>query len=68
MLDFLMVVGADDAVTAATTYLPDAIKTVQFGQVLGEITAVAPSLLPIAVSCIAFRKGISFIFSVLRGA
>lgn len=64
MLDVLTVVGATDPVT----YLPNAITGVDFSQVLNEITAVAPSLLPVAVACIAFRKGISFIFSILRGA
>ncbi|MBP1534563.1 MAG: hypothetical protein IK999_10645 [Ruminococcus sp.] len=52
----------------ATTYLPTAITGVDFTQVLNEITAIAPSLLPVAVACLAFRKGISFMFSILRGA
>lgn len=52
----------------ATTYLPSAITGVNFNAVLAEITAVAPSILPVTVACIAFRKGISFIYSTLRGA
>lgn len=54
--------------TNATTYLPTAIEGVDFQQVLSEITAVAPSILPVTVACLAFRKGISFIYSTLRGA
>lgn len=56
------------AAEAGKGYLQDAITGVDFTLVLSEITAAAPSLLPVAVACIAFRKGISFIFSILRGA
>lgn len=56
------------ALAESTTYLPSAITGVDFGAVLAEITAVAPSILPVTVACIAFRKGISFIYSSLRGA
>lgn len=55
-------------VPALAAYLPTAIDGVDFNAVLGEITAVAPSILPVTVACIAFRKGISFIYSTLRGA
>ncbi|MBQ8966265.1 hypothetical protein [Ruminococcus sp.] len=37
-------------------------------EVLNTIAGLAPALLPVAVACLAFRKGIGFIFSVLRGA
>lgn len=58
------------SVVAETTsgYLNQAISGVDFTRVLSEITATAPALLPVAVACIAFRKGISFMFSILRGA
>lgn len=61
--NMVMALAAD-----ATTYLPTAITGVNFNAVLAEITAVAPSILPVTVACIAFRKGISFIYSTLRGA
>lgn len=57
-----------NALAESTVYLPSAITGVNFTAVLNEITSVAPSLLPVAVACIAFRKGISFIYSTLRGA
>lgn len=56
------------ALADSTAYLPSAISGVDFNAVLNEITAVAPSILPVTVACIAFRKGISFIYSSLRGA
>lgn len=37
-------------------------------QVLATIAGLTPALLPVAVGCIAFRKGIGFLFSILRGA
>lgn len=49
-------------------YLKGAITGVDFGAVLSEIVSVAPDILPVTVACIAFRKGISFIYSTLRGA
>lgn len=58
---------ADNATTSAT-YLHDAIEGVPFNNVLAEITSIAPDLIPVAVACLAFRKGISFMFSILRGA
>lgn len=56
-----------EAVTTAGTALID-ISGVDFTLVLSEMVALLPAILPVAVSCIAFRKGISFILSMVRGA
>ena len=67
MLENLLLVAEGDAVTT-TTYLHNAIEGIPFGNILAEITSVAPDLIPVAIACLAFRKGISFMFSILRGA
>lgn len=41
---------------------------VNLAAVLDEITALVPTVLPVVISFIAFRKGLSFIKSALRGA
>lgn len=41
---------------------------VNLSAVLGEITALIPKVLPVVIGFIAFRKGLSFIQSSLRGA
>lgn len=50
----------------ATTTMIDVSK-VDFTSVLNEMIALLPVMLPVAVSCIAFRKGIAFILSFIRG-
>ena len=44
------------------------VSGVDFTLVLSEMVALLPAILPVAVSCIAFRKGISFILGMVRGA
>lgn len=56
-----------EAVTTVTGNLID-VSGVDFTLVLSEMVALLPAILPVAVSCIAFRKGISFILSMVRGA
>lgn len=55
-----------DGTTAATTLID--VSNVDFSLVLSEMVALLPAILPVAVSCIAFRKGISFILGMVRGA
>lgn len=43
------------------------VSAVDFTQILNEMVALLPVMLPVAVSCLAFRKGISFIMSFVRG-
>ena len=56
----------DEATTVATTLID--VSNVDFSLVLSEMVALLPAILPVAVSCIAFRKGISFILGMVRGA
>lgn len=60
-LVFLSEAGA----AAAKTMID--VSAVDFTSVLNEMVALLPVMLPVAVSCIAFRKGISFILSFIRG-
>lgn len=53
------------AVVSPTTMID--VTGVDFTSVLNEMVALLPVMLPVAVSCIAFRKGISFILSFIRG-
>ena len=57
----------DEVTTTVGTHLID-VSGVDFTLVLSEMVALLPAILPVAVSCIAFRKGISFILSMVRGA
>lgn len=56
-----------DETTNVVTSMID-VSGVDFSIVLNEMVALLPVMLPVAVSCIAFRKGISFILSFVRGA
>ena len=44
------------------------VSGVDFMIVLDEMVALVPVMLPVIVGCLAFRKGISFIKSMVRGA
>lgn len=52
-------------VVAAKTLID--VSSVDFTQILNEMVALLPVMLPVAVSCLAFRKGIAFIMSFVRG-
>ena len=51
-----------------TSYLQNALTGVDFSQVLTEIVSVAPTILPIVVTCMAFRKGLSWVLRLFRRA
>ena len=44
------------------------VSGVDFMKVLSEITALIPTILPVIISFIAFRKGYGFLKSALKGA
>ncbi len=44
------------------------VSNVDFTIVLNEMVALLPAILPVAVMCIGFRKGISFLLGMVRGA
>ena len=48
--------------------LATALSGVTLTGITAEITGVLPIVLPVAITMLALRKGIGFMFSVLRGA
>ena len=52
--------------TGATTLID--VSGVDFMIVLDEMVALVPVMLPVIVGCLAFRKGIQFVKSMVRGA
>ena len=57
--------GASAGVSATKTMID--VSGVDFSCVLNEMVALLPTMLPVAVACIGFRKGIAFILSFVRG-
>jgi len=53
---------------AATSVLATALANVTMTGITAEIVGVLPIVLPVAISCIAIRKGIGFLMGTLRGA
>lgn len=47
--------------------LETALKTVSMSGITGEIIGVLPIVLPVTITVLALRKGISFLFGTLRG-
>ena len=54
--------------SATTNLVATAITNVDFSAMLSEIIALLPVVLPIIVSFLAIRKGISFLIGSLRRA
>lgn len=48
--------------------LADIVTSSMLQGVLNEITGLLPIIIPVTISFIAVRKGISFLLSTLRGA
>lgn len=48
--------------------IADAVTGAMFNQILDQMYALVPLLLPVVVGCLAFRKGISFLKSMVMGA
>lgn len=48
--------------------MAELVKSVDFTEILNEIKALVPIVLPVSIGFIAFRKGMSFLFSSLRSA
>lgn len=48
--------------------LSTALSGVSLAGITSEITGVLPIVLPVAVTVLALRKGISFLMGTLRGA
>lgn len=52
----------------AATVLDKTIKADMVNGVLDEVVAVIPTVIPVAITFIAIRKGISFVLGLLRSA
>lgn len=52
----------------AATVLDKTIQTEMVQGVLNEVVAIIPTVIPVAISFIAIRKGISFVLGLLRSA
>lgn len=48
--------------------IADSVNGAMFNQILTQMTDLLPILLPVVVGCLAFRKGISFLKSMIMGA
>lgn len=52
----------------ASTVLDKTITGSMVQGVLNEVVAIIPTIIPVAISFIAIRKGISFVLGMLRSA
>lgn len=66
MLSTLSGVAADAGTN--TVYITQAISNVDFKQILNEIVAVAPTILPVIVSIVAFKKALRWVIGSVKGA
>lgn len=52
----------------ATTMLKDVVTAEMLGGVLDEVVDLLPVVIPVAIGFMALRKGLGFLFGVLRSA
>lgn len=68
----VMSVAASAADASSNTFvapsIADSVTGAMFNQILTQMTDLLPILLPVVVGCLAFRKGISFLKSMIMGA
>ena len=58
----------ESTVVEAANQVAESLSEVDLSGVLSEMLALVPVLMPVAISFIAIRKGISFVLSTLRDA
>lgn len=63
-----VLLAADSSGVAAAGVLAGALKDVTLSGITSEIVGVLPIVIPVAVTVLALRKGISFLMGTLRGA
>ncbi len=59
-----------DPVSATTFTVPSIASSItgdMMNGILTQITDLLPVVLPVLVGCLAFRKGLSFFQSIIRG-
>lgn len=61
----------DSAATVASTFkvpsIAESVTSDMMNGILTQITDLLPVVLPVMVGCLAFRKGLSFFQSLIRG-
>ena len=57
----------NETAAVAASALATAVKGVSFTGITAELTGVLPVVLPVLVTVLALRKGISFLLGTLRG-
>ena len=64
----LLLGDSSSTTTTAGTLISGSVKAGTFDGITSEIVGVLPIVLPVLVTVIALRKGISFLMGTLRGA
>ncbi|WP_294797853.1 hypothetical protein [uncultured Eubacterium sp.] len=57
-----------NAITMEGTVLSGVIDKTMVSGVLNEVVGIIPTVIPVSISFIAIRKGISFVLGLLRSA
>lgn len=65
-MDFITVIA--DSGAGSSTYIQQAIAGVDFVQILNEIVSVAPTVLPVLVAIVAFKKAMRWVIGTVKGA
>ena len=66
MINGLVTILSETPVTP--TDVGSMFSGIDFSDVMGQILSSAPILVPVVVACMAFRKGLSFAFRLLKRA
>lgn len=56
-----------EGATFTVPSIADSVTTDMMNGILTQITDLLPVVLPVAIACLAFRKGLSFLLGFIRG-
>lgn len=62
-----LTVAASSGSTFVVPSIADSVTSDMMNGILTQITDLLPVVLPVMVGCLAFRKGLSFFQSLIRG-
>lgn len=65
---FIAVAASAEGETMTVPSIANSISSSSFNGILQQMIDLLPIVLPVVVACLAFRKGISFLKSMIRGA
>lgn len=65
---FIAVAASAEGETMTVPSIANSISSSSFNGILQQMVDLLPIVLPVVVACLAFRKGISFLKSMIRGA